>query len=239
MTTVIIENEKDSQSLLKKILNEFCPQVEILSIVGSVNAAKHQLKQHQPDFVFLDIQIDGGTAFDLLDQMEEREFEVIFTTAYDEYAVKAFKYEALHYILKPYNPIDIQEAISRITPQIALTQTNILAGLRNEIRRLRVNTNSGFQLYDIDKIIRVEADRSYCNIYLEDELKITISKPLSHLEQQLKDYNFFRSHESHLINLDKLVEYDSEEGNFLLMSDQTKVPLARRRKSEIINILKL
>lgn len=242
MRTIIIEDEADAQSLLRKIITEYCSDVELLGTTADVISAIALINELKPDFIFLDIQINGGTGFDVLDSFEELDFDIIFTTAYEEYALKAFGYDATHYLLKPYSPKNVIDAVSRLQKKKSdfklirklLDKNSNVDKLSN---RLAIHSNEGIEFIDIDRIIRLEADRSYCSIYMEEGQKLTVSKPLRILDEELTPYKFFRSHESHLINLKKLKKYVNEDGGFLLMTDDSVVPLARRRKAEILKIL--
>lgn len=189
----------------------------------------------------MDIQIIGGTGFDILDNFEEINFDIIFTTAYEEYALKAFDYEAIQYLLKPYSPKNVIDAVNRLKKKksdLKLIRKILQSSNKEKLsNRLTIHSNEGIEFIDIDRIIRLEADRSYCSIYMEEGQKLTVSKPLRILEEELTLYTFFRSHESHLINLKKLKKYVNEDGGYLLMTDDSVVPLARRRKAEILKLL--
>lgn len=242
MRTIIIEDEEDAQSLLQKIINEYCSEVDIIGHAKDVKSAISLIQESKPDFILLDIQITGGTGFEVLDSFTDINFDIIFTTAYEEYALKAFDYEAIHYLLKPYSPKTVIEAINRIKKKksdIKLIRQliNQFSGTKKLSNRLAIHSNEGIEFVEIDRIIRLEADRSYCSIYIEEGQKLTVSKPLRTLSEELAPYQFFRSHESHLINLKKLKKYINEDGGYLLMMDDSVVPLARRRKAEILKIL--
>ena len=178
----------------------------------------------------------------MLDSFSELDFDVVFSTAYEEYALRAFDYEAIHYILKPYSPKNVVEAVNRVKKK--KSDLKLIQQLAEKFsrekklsNRLTIHSNEGIEFVDIDRIIRLEADRSYCSIYLEEGQKLTVSKPLGILDDELATYQFFRSHESHLINLQKLKKYINEDGGYLLMKDDSIVPLARRRKAEILKML--
>jgi len=242
MRTIIIEDEVDAQSLLRKIITEYCNEVEIVGVVPDVKSAISLIEKMKPDFIFLDIQINGGTGFEVLDNLQEIDFDIIFTTAFEEYALKAFDYQAIHYLLKPYSPKGVIEAVNRVKNKKSdiklIRQLAAQYSKEKKIKnRLTIHTSEGIEIIEIERIISVEADRAYCYVYMEAGQKLMVSKPLRILEEALVDYNFFRSHDSHLINLDKLKKYVSEDGGYLVMTDDSKVPLARRRKAEILKIL--
>lgn len=241
MRTIIIEDEADAQSLLRKIIDEYCSEVDLLGSATDVKSGIALINEVKPDFIFLDIQIIGGTGFDILDNFEEINFDIIFTTAYEEYALKAFDYEAIQYLLKPYSPKNVIDAVNRLKKKksdLKLIRKILQSSNKEKLsNRLTIHSNEGIEFIDIDRIIRLEADRSYCSIYMEEGQKLTVSKPLRILEEELTLYTFFRSHESHLINLKKLKKYVNEDGGYLLMTDDSVVPLARRRKAEILKLL--
>lgn len=242
MRTIIIEDEQDAQSLLRKIINEYCNEVEIIGIVADVKSAISMIEKMKPDFVFLDIQINGGTGFEVLDNFHEINFDIVFTTAYEEYALKAYDYKAIHYLLKPYSPKSVIEAVNRAKNK--KSDIKLIRQLAEKFskeqkinNRLTIHTSEGIDIIEIESIISVEADRAYCYVYMEDGQKHIVSKPLGLLEKALEHHNFFRSHDSHLININNLKKYVNEDGGYLVMMDNSRVPLARRRKAEILKIL--
>lgn len=241
--TAIIEDEVDAQSLLSSIINEYCPSLQLVGIAGSISEGIALLEESKPDLVFLDIELEGGTSFQLLDRLKHISFRIIFTTAYDQYALKAFKYEAIDYILKPYSPQDVLKSVERVRKtqhdQAIFNRLDYLIKQNNTLQNTRINiqTSEGISLISVSDIVRLEADRSYCFVYLSDGERLLVSKPLKDFESQLPDDQFFRVHSAHLINKEYVKKYIKEDGGMIIMTDGRQVPIARRRKHEFLQKL--
>ncbi len=243
LRTVVIEDEIDSQKLLTKIINEYCIDLEIVGLAENILDGKVIIESQFPDLVFLDIELKDGNSFQLLESLEKRQFKIIFTTAYQEYALKAFKYEAVDYILKPYSPKQVIAAVERVKKrQYDETIYNRLDYLvkqstKNKHERISIPTLEGVSLFNINDILRLEADRTYCYIYLSDGTKVMVSKPLKEISNMLPETMFFRSHSGHLLNVNYVGKYLNEDGGYALMSDGAQVPVSRRRKKEFLAFL--
>ncbi len=166
MRTLIVENEKSASDLLSAIITEYYPSIELIGVSSSIVDAFKMIKEKQPDLVFLDVELDDGLSFELLDLLKEREFLIIFTTAFDQYALKAFRYDAVDYILKPYTPNSVVEAIQRVTERAQSSKSfNKLNALldakeKGKVGRIALHTSKGLRLCEVDEIIRLEADSS-------------------------------------------------------------------------------
>ncbi len=225
---IIVEDEIDAQNLLSRIISEYCPDVSLLGIASDIENAKSLIKLHSPQLLFLDIQLQSETSFVLLDQINHENHKIIFTTAYEEYALKAYRYETIDYILKPYSPADIIDAIEKVKRNILLPQEI------KEKESVTLFTQDGQTIVKIENIIRLKADRSYCMIYLTNpDRNILISKPLKEIAEQLPQNQFYRTHASHHINLDYVAQYANERGAAIL-TDGTAIPVSRRRKQDFI-----
>ncbi len=241
--TVIIEDERDAVSLLSGIINEYCPSLLIVGVAGNIPDGLKLIEDVKPNLVFLDIEIEGGTSFQLLDRLKHVSFKIIFTTAYDQYALKAFKYGAIDYLLKPYSPKDVVRSIERVKKtqydQTIFNRLDYLIKQNKPSQNIKINipTSEGMNIVSVSNIIRIEAYRSYCFAYLSDGDRILVSKPLKDLEAMLPDYMFFRVHSAHLINMDYVKKYIKEDGGSIVMNDGCHIPIARRRKSEFLAIL--
>jgi len=240
--TVIIEDEVDAQNLLSNILEQYCPTIQVVGIASDMQEGIRMINSLQPKLVFLDIQLGEQTGFQLLDQLVGPTFQLVITTAYPDFALKAFEYEALDYVLKPYTPNSIISAVNR-----AMKRTNTdsiyqkLESLIHEkkgVAKINLPTSDGIILINHEDIIRVEADRAYSCIYLINGQKEVVSKPLKEIQEQLPAHLFYRAHTSHLINLQQLEKYSNEDGGYAVMSDQSQVPIARRRKNEFLEWMK-
>ena len=240
-TAVIIEDEVDANDLLTKIIEEYCPDLELIGSASSLIKGKELIESSNPDIVFLDIQIGCETGFQLLDMLDNLSFKLIITTAFQEFALKAFQYEAIDYILKPYSPKSIVQAMEKVKKQ--LVDTDVYRKLENLISeqlstsKITLSTSEGYTIVCPQKIVHVQADGSYSNIHLVDKRRVLISKSLKEVEKLLPANSFFRLHSSHLINMNHLSMYKKQEGGYAIRSDGCQLPVARRRKTEFIELL--
>ena len=195
--TVIIEDEIPSQQLLSTIVNEYCPYLQLVGMAENIDVAAQLIKETKPDLVFLDIHIGHQTGFDLLDMVTEKEFKVIITTAHDEYALKAFKYEAIDYILKPYTPKDVINSVQRIKEK--LEQSKAFLKIEKVIKenfqtketgKISIPTSEGLKVFKLDNITRIEGSGAYCRIFFLDTKAHLISKSLKELEAILPSNQF-------------------------------------------------
>lgn len=243
MKAIIIEDEERSRIVLQNLVQTYCPELDVLGTADSVASGIEAIQKHQPDLVFLDVQINGGTGFDVLDKVRGANLSVIFTTAYDQYALKAFKFSAIDYLLKP---IDIEELKNAVRKAISSGDRsdnqykiqNLLSNLKNptEDPVLLVSTQEAVEFIRIRDIIRCEASGAYTQLYLRDRKPVMVSKIIKDFEFLLQDYGFYRVHQSHLINLKEVQKFVKSE-NYLLMRDGAQIQLARSRKDEFFNIL--
>jgi two-component system LytT family response regulator len=238
LITVIIDDEQDAVDFISSIISEYCPGLEVKGKANNVKSGIEVIKDIKPDLVFLDVEMPNGTGFDLLTNFPEKTFDVIFITAFNHYAIKAIKFSAVDYILKP---ININEFIESVDKVINKRKNNPLEGRENiealleNIRsshptRLVIPTSDGKEYLNPQDIIRIEADRSYSWFYLSGKRKILVSKHLKEFQDLLSDRNFFRPHNSHLINLDFVKKYVRLDGGYIEMADGSQVPVARNRK---------
>lgn len=239
----IIEDELDAQSLLSGIIREYCPSLQLVGKSGNVTDGLRLIEDTKPDLVFLDIEIEGGTSFQLLDRLKHMSFKIIFTTANDQYALKAFKYGAIDYLLKPYTPQDVLKSVQRVRrtqyDQAIFNRLDYLIKQNKPSQNIKINiaTSEGMNIVSVSDIIRLEADRSYCFVCLSDGERMLVSKPLKDLESQLPSDIFFRVHSTHLINMDYIKKYIKEDGGSIVMNDGNHIPIARRRKAEFLALL--
>lgn len=243
MKAVIVEDEERSRIVLQNLLETYCPEVEVVAMADSVSSGVRELRTHNPDVVFLDVQINGGTGFDVIDKMDHIQSSVIFTTAYDQYALKAFKFSAIDYLLKPIDIEELKTAVRKATEsnQSIVRQyqmQNLLSNLKNpdEAPVLLVSTIDAVEFVRIGDIIRCEAQGAYTQLFMKDSKPLMVSKVIKEFEFLLQDYGFYRVHQSHLINLKQVRKYVRSE-NYLLMLDGAQVQLARSRKEEFFNAL--
>ena len=240
----IIDDEPDARQALCTLLNSLCPDVEICGEAHSVESAYVLLRQTQPQGILLDISMEDGTGFDLLDKFSSPPFQVIFTTAHDEFALKAFRYHALDYLLKPINPEALAQAIDRIEPEMPKNFpariSSLLESVRNrQLNRITLTSQEGMIFLEIDQIVHLESEGSYTTFYLMNQEKHLIARPMKDFEDMLPEAVFFRLHQSHIVNLNFVKKVLREDGGYALMADGFKVPIARRRKEEFMEVLQL
>jgi len=241
--TVIINSDIDSNPLLLEIIQEYATSIDIVGIARNIEEGIQYIEEHKPDLIFLDLEMDGSSSFDMLDSFKNPSFKIIFTTEDEKYALKAFKYGAIDYILKPFAPQDILSSIDRVKrTQFDEAIYNRLDYLikQNHIgqnHKITIPTSEGINVLSISDIVRIEADRSYCFIYLTDGDRILVSKPLKEIESQLPNDIFFRIHSAYLINLDYVKKYSKEDGGNVILNDGSHAPIARRRKKEFFERL--
>ena len=244
ITAIIIDDEKTSRDTLQGLLNRYCKNVEVIDQADGYANGIESVKKHNPEVIFLDIQMPDGSGFQLLEQLGDVNFEVIFTTAYDQYAIKAIKYSALDYLLKPIIPDDLIDAVEKAEQRKtkSSTNTNIKVLLNNvsqsgESKKIVLSTAEKMHVIDIDDIIRCESDDYYTRFFFKDTKTLLISKTLKEHEELLGDRYFMRPHKSHLVNLKYIKSYSKIDGGYIIMSDGSKIPVSRRKKEKVLDIL--
>lgn len=238
LITVIIDDESDAVDFITSIIGEYCPDLVVSGQAHNIKDGVKIINEIKPDLVFLDVEMPNGTGFDLLTYFPDKNFDVVFITAFNHYAIKAIKFSAVDYILKPININEFIESVGRVIEKHkhypAIDNKNFEALLEN-IReshptRLVIPTSDGKEYLNPNNIIRIEADRSYSWFFITDNRKILVSKHLKEFQDLLNDRNFFRPHNSHLINLDFVKKYVRQDGGYIEMTDNSQVPISRNRK---------
>jgi len=243
MKVLIIDDEKRTRDMIAKMIDSFGFDIECFPIGENVQSGIQAIKDIQPDLVLLDIQMPDGTGFDLLNSLEDRNFEVIFVTAFEEYALKAIKFSALDYVLKPIDNdelrIAISKAIETIDKRVDSKQVETLNyNINNSTRKkLVLKTHESVHVVDLDNIIRCEADRNYTSFFLHDGKKILVSKTLKEYETLLSGNQFFRVQQSHLVNLNYVNRFDKKNGGSVVMKDGSEVPLSPAKKDMFFKVL--
>jgi len=242
---VVIDDEIKSRQVLKDMIKKYCTNVSILGEASGCLEGIQIIKELKPQIVFLDIQMPDGSGFNLLEEFEKHCFEVIFVTAYDQYAIKAIKYSALDYLMKPVNPEDLIQAVERfreksfsgeINQRLEVLMQN-LGGGSAKPRKIVLSTAEGYHVVNPDDILRCQSDSYYTNFYFVDGKRIIVSKTLKEFDEMLSDFGFIRPHKSHLINLKYIKSFLRADGGFIQMTDGTEVPVSRRKKDYIVNII--
>lgn len=242
MKAIIVDDEPMSQDTLRQLLEFCCPQVQIVGEADSAKAAFSIIQEKDPDVVFLDIEMPFGSGFDLLAKFPKIDFEVIFVTAFDQYALKAIKFCALDYLLKPINGQELMEAIKKLEQKQAVfyKKVNIKALLQNlkqpnsSSNQIALPTNDGLEFLKVSEIIRCKADGRYSNVFIKDGTKSVVCKNLKEFETLLSDHNFIRVHHSHLVNMSYVKKYSRLDGGYLTMEDGANIPVSRRKKEQFL-----
>ena len=240
---LIIDDENRTRDFVKKMIDSFNLDLDVYTDGENVETGIEAINRIQPDILLLDIQMPDGTGFDVLNSIEIKNFEVIFITAYQEYAIKAIKFSALDYILKPIDSEELHSSIITAIDSLEFKreETKFIA-LENNIqsnnrRKLVLKTQECVYVVDLNEIIRCEADKNYTFFYLNSGKKILVSRTLKDYETMLNGYGFFRIQQSHLINLEYLDRYDKQQGGAIIMKDGTSVPLSPAKKDQFFKLL--
>jgi len=241
---LIVEDEKHSLASLKKLLEEYCPQVDVLGEATTVMQAVEKINLLKPQLVFLDIALPDGDGFEVLERIPNKFFQVIFITAYDKYAVRAFEFSALHYLLKPVGSDDLQNAVNRFDNSNEKSNLDKKLVVLNEnvngkSKKLILPTTEGLCIIKLNELIRCEASRNYTNCYLHNKKEQIVSKPIGIFEDILSDYFFVRVHNTHLINLKYVSKYVKGKGGLIIMRDNTEIHVSKARKNDFLEELKL
>lgn len=242
LKALIVDDEVAGAALLKKLLDRYCENVNVIGIAYSVKSAADKIKAMTPDVVFLDIEMPFGSGFDLLKEIKDINIRVIFTTAHSRYALKAFRYNAIDYLLKPIDPDELMEAVKKCEErkkpesQDFKRIENLLNTMSqdNKIIKVPLHTQDGIVFYDSAQVIRIEADGNYTIIYIEGGHKVTSSRALKDYEEMLPGKEFFRIHKAHLININHINRYIKGEGGEVIMSDGSCLEVSRYKKGEFM-----
>ncbi len=241
--TVIIDDESRTRSLLKKMIGHSDYPLEVVGDADSVSTGLEVIHEHDPDIVLLDIQMPDGSGFDVLDKINQRTFEVIFVTAHQEFAIRAIKFSALDYILKP---VEIEELNGALENAIDTIQTKsdlsvkyetLLENIKNDNKRIVISTKSSMYVLPVKDIVHCQSDRNYTYFFINDGRKIFTSRTLKEYENILGLPDFIRCHRSHLINLNYIERYDRRDGGTIILKDGTDIPLSRLSRQRFMDVL--
>lgn len=239
----IIEDEEKSLGFIRSIIEQHCPAAEIIGTATSVQSAVTLLTNVKPALVLSDINLPDGTAFEMLSRLDEIDFKVIFITAFEEYAIKAIKFSALDYLVKPIDPNELVKAVNKAKEQIehennSLKLKALLSNVRDfsdKLRKIVLKTFDSIYVVDLQDIIRCESDNSYTLFYLKDSRKIMVSNVLKEYDELLADSGFIRVHKSHLVNLNYIDKFIKSDGGYLIMKDGASVPVSQRKRDMIMD----
>lgn len=244
--SIIIDDEKKSRETLRGLLTKYSSDdVEIVGEADGYASGIEIIKLAKPDVVFLDIQMPDGSGFKLLEDIGEINFEIVFTTAYDQFAIKAIKYSALDYLLKPIVPEELKNTIEKVIRKKSdgTINRNIKVLLENlkhkesESQRIILSTAEGMHVIDVKNIIRCESDDYYTRFFFRDAKPILVSKTLKEYEELLREHDFIRPHKSHLVNLRFVKSFMRNDGGYIVLDNGDNIPVSRRKRESIIQIL--
>ena len=236
---VIVDDVVKAIVVLRRLLNAHCPEINIVGEADDVDEAIKLIKLKRPQLVFLDIRMSGKSGFDLLDEIKDRNFHVIFVTAHSEYAIKAFRFSVTDYLLKPVNSDNLKQAVQKVKTLMAANAPLINTKDAPALQTLRIPSTNGLAFVYINNIIRLEADGHYTNIYTDNGKHYMSSYHLKQFEEHLDTSMFLRLHRSHLINRNQIKSIIHKEGLFIEMKDGFKIEVPRRNKEEVLKMIHL
>jgi two-component system LytT family response regulator len=243
LRTVIIDDEAHIRETLGRLLAMHCPQVKLVGEASSVESGVKLIRDLHPQLVILDIRMDDGTGFDLLHRFETIDFKVIFITAYEKYAVLAFKFAAIDFLLKPVNPEELSDAVKRtetliqehFNSQIQALEENLKTEFRQK-KKIVLKTLENIYLVDLQNITHFESDGCYTHVHTTTGDHILISKILREFDEMLCDSGFYRVHKSYLINLSQIKRFEKHEGGYIILNNDCKIPVASRKREELLGL---
>ena len=244
MKAILIDDEPNGRIALRQKLQDYCPTVEIVGEAENGKTGMERIQELNPDLVFLDIEMPGMDGFEMLIRIPEKKFHLVFTTAYDHYAIKAIKYAAFDYLLKPIDIDELKSTIDRLTPMTSSNVTNKkLETLEQNLlskpflNKIAIPTSEGLLFFDLQHIIHLEAESNYTNIYFDNHPKLMASRTLKDFEEILPTDTFFRPHNSHIINLHFIKRYIRGDGGQVEMKNGNYVLVSRRKKEEFLKLI--
>ena len=243
---LIIDDEMHCRKTLAMMLKEYCPEVQVMEECNDAETGIKAIEKHKPDLVFLDIEMPGVNGFEMLEQLTEISFAVVFTTSHDQYAVKAFRFYALDYLLKPVEAKELIASVHKVQTQKQLPSADQFQMLLNKLSsredvfpKIPIPTADGFELVPIDEVLFCEAHDNYTYFSLRNKRKIVACRMLREVEEQLSDFPFFvRVHHSYIVNLKEVKKYVRGEGGYVIMSDESSVNVSRSRKEVLLKWFK-
>jgi two-component system LytT family response regulator len=249
ITALLIDDDENLRSGMRGLLSLYAPEINIVGEADSVATGIEAIIKHQPQVIFLDIQLNDGTGFDILQQLVSKlgkiHSNIVFITAHEQYAIKAFRFSALDFLLKPVDPDELQMVIGKLKGVIEKSDNYahidlLLENIRKKVdnfKRIALSNSDGMHLFEISDIIRCESEDNYTKFYIKNSKPVLISKTLKEYEELLTEHGFVRIHQSHLINLSYLKSYIKKEGGYVIMADNSNLPISQRKKETLQEIL--
>jgi len=241
---ILIDDEPDALEMLEWQLKQYCPQVQVAALCSSADAAIAAIQQQQPQLIFLDIEMPHKSGFEVLRSFPDPDFDIIFVTAYNQFAIPAFRAAALDYLLKPVDAEDLTGAIRRfekkqshpgLKQQLELLLQEYKPASKT-LTRISLPTAEGFVFAAPEEIIRAEASGNYANLYFTGQKKLLLAKTLKEVEALLHEHGFIRIHQSHLVNIQQIVKYSKSDGGIVFLQDGSRLPVSRQRKEALLKL---
>lgn len=242
MKTLIIEDEELAILALKQDIKLYCQDLEIVGYASTIKEGIKKIKEKQPDLIFLDIQLSDGLSFEILKEFQNHNFKIIFTTAYSKYAIKAIKFGAFDYLLKPFNSKQLRDVVNRVQKttlkEEQLKLETLLNNQNTERKKIALQTTEGISVFELKNILKCSADGSYTSVHFTNKKKLLFSKPLKEFEELLSHSGFIRIHHSHIINLNHVISFVNKDGGYIVMSDNSTLPVSHRKRKQLVEALK-
>jgi two-component system LytT family response regulator len=248
ITALLIDDDDNLRAGMKSLLSRYAPEIAIMGEADSVKTGTELLLKTDPQVVFLDIHLGDGSGFDLLEEVNKRgklNSQIVFITAHEQYAIKAFRFSALDFLLKPVDPDELEKVISKIKNVLVKSESVahidlLLENIRKKVdnfKRIALSTADGIHLFEISDIIRCESEDNYTKFYIKNNKPVMISKTLKEYEDLLTEHGFERIHQSHLINLAYLKSYIKKDGGYVVMADNSNLPISQRKKERLQELI--
>jgi two-component system, LytTR family, response regulator len=243
--TIIVEDELKNIKVLEELISKYAFGLQVCGTAGHVDKAVELIESTSPDLLFMDVRLADGSSFEILRKLSKRQFELIFVTAYEDYALDAFKFAAIDYLLKPIGIPEFQEAIGRARKKLSekktYTDINSLLhqmALHNEHdKKIKIATVHGYEFVDVSSIIWCKSEGHYTTFYVTNKTRLTSSKNMGYFEEQLASYNFCRINHNIMINMQYIKSYMKGKGGYVVMNDGTELEISQRRKADFLNKL--
>jgi len=247
LKVIIIDDELNAREIIRQLLAKHCDTVEYVGEADGVESGVNLINKVNPDLVLLDINLNDGTGFDLLRQLDNIKFKIIFITAYDKFALNAIKFSAFDYLLKPIDADELAKSVKRVENAIESESLSLKLNaffnnfkhIATEARKIVLHTSTSVYLINVMDIIRLQADNNQCKVFMASGSNIMVSKSLKEFDDLLGDYSFFRVHKTHMVNMNFVERFDKANKNLLIMNDKSVVPVATRRKDELLERIKM
>lgn len=246
LRTIIIDDEAHQRLVIERMVKTYCPKLKVVSQADSVQSGFTAIQEHKPDLVLLDIQLGDGTGFDLLNNFQTIDFKIVFITAYDQFALKAFRFSALDYLLKPLDPDDLVRAVAKISEvgqqdfhvQLANLKEHLDSAERDQ-KKIIIKTHNHIHLVPVNEILYCQSDNNYVTFFLTNKNEIVASANLKDYEEILAGSDFFRVHNSYLVNLKFVRRLEKAQGGFVFLEGDVKIPVAVRKRLELFQKFEL